>query len=86
MGTDATKCVVCGGEFSVKRTIIDGNSYHPSCALQSHGSHTSRDMASVVNKLWRLYETSKAFDACLSSDCDGPERDALRAAIAETYS
>jgi predicted nucleic acid-binding Zn-ribbon protein len=29
----------------------------------------------------RLRAAAKAFDACLSTDCDGPERDALRAAL-----
>ena len=54
MGTDATRCCVCGGEFSKERTIIDGRTYHPSCALMSHGSHTHKDMANAVNLIWDL--------------------------------
>lgn len=85
MGTDATRCVVCGGEFSRTRTIIDGNQYHPGCAIMSHGSHTARDMAHATNKLWALYDAAKKFDEALSVDCDGPEREALRKAIQATY-
>lgn len=35
MGTDATRCAICGGEFSAKRVHIDGGQYHPRCAIMS---------------------------------------------------
>lgn len=85
MTSDATRCAMCGGEFSATRTWIDGNQYHPTCALMSHGSHTSHDMARVSNKLWRLHEAATAFEAGLSEYCDGPERDILLATLRETY-
>ena len=54
MGTDATRCAVCGGEFSATRSIIDGVAMHPRCAIMSHGSHTHEDMANAVNLIWKL--------------------------------
>lgn len=79
------RCAVCGGEFSRTRTIIDGNRYHPGCAIMSHGSHTARDMAYAMNKLWSLFDAAKKFEETLSADCDSPEREALRKAIHDTY-
>lgn len=85
MYSDATRCAVCGGEFSSKRVIIDGQAMHARCSVMSYGSHTPDDMARLGNKLWDLYNAAKNFESCLSSDCDGPERDALRIAIAAAY-
>jgi hypothetical protein len=43
MSTDATRCKVCGGQFSAKRIIIDGMAYHERCAVMSYPSHTHED-------------------------------------------
>lgn len=83
--TDATRCATCGGPFSRKRIIIDGTAYHESCSVMSYGPHTPDDMADMAKRLWRLHEAAEAFEGGLSSLCDGPERDALNAALAETY-
>lgn len=85
MSSDATRCAVCGGEFSSKRVIIDGQAMHAGCSVMSYGPHTPDGMARLGNKLWDLWDAATNFETCLSSDCDGPERDALRRAIAETY-
>lgn len=57
MGTDATRCATCGGEFSAQRVIIDGVALHARCAIMSHGSHTHEDMARVTNLVWELRTT-----------------------------
>lgn len=85
MSSDATRCAVCGGEFSSKRVVIDGQAMHAGCSVMSYGPHTPDDMARLGNKLWDLWYAATKFEIGLSSDCDGPERDALRRAIAETY-
>ncbi len=37
----------------------------------------------AVGVVEELVEAARAFDSCLSTYCDGPERDALRAALAK---
>lgn len=43
--SDATRCKVCGGPFSAKRIIIEGDQYHEACALMSYSPHTHADYA-----------------------------------------
>ncbi len=43
MSTDATRCYVCGGEFSAKRIIIKGRAAHQGCAIMSYPPHTADD-------------------------------------------
>lgn len=83
--SDATTCAVCGGEFSSRRVIVEGIAMHPRCAVMSYGSHTHDDLADASSRLWNLYEAAKRFEERLSSDCDCPERDALRAVLASMY-
>jgi len=45
MSSDATRCARCGGEFSRKRIIVEGNAYHESCAIMSYPSRTNKDYA-----------------------------------------
>lgn len=53
MGTDATKCSVCGGEFSTRRVIIEGKAVHQGCSVMSYPPHTSDDMARLSDALER---------------------------------
>jgi hypothetical protein len=39
------------------------------------------DNTTLRKRVAELEGAARAFDECLSSDCDGPERDALRAAL-----
>lgn len=45
--------------------------------------HTSEDDARLISAAPDLLAAAQAFDADLSENCDGPARDALRAAIAK---
>lgn len=54
MKTDATKCAVCGGEFSAKRVIIDGRAMHQGCSVMSYPSHTPKAMNEMNNEIQRL--------------------------------
>ncbi len=54
MGTDATKCAVCGGEFGTKRIHIEGKQYHPGCAVMSYPPHTHDDWQRLADKSERL--------------------------------
>lgn len=51
MGNDATRCYVCGGEFSTKRTIIEGRAAHEGCAVMSYPPHTADAMAKMHDAL-----------------------------------
>lgn len=51
MGTDATRCAKCGGEFSAKRIHIDGDQFHPGCAIMSSPPHTHEDLARLSDVL-----------------------------------
>ena len=50
MSTDATRCKVCGGQFSAKRIIIDGMAYHARCAVMSYPSHTHEDYSRLSDE------------------------------------
>lgn len=50
MSTDATRCTVCGGPFSQKRIIIDGQAYHPRCSYMSHPTHTWEDYSRLSDE------------------------------------
>lgn len=54
MSSDATRCAVCGGEFSSKRVVVDGRAMHQGCAVMSYTSHTPDDMARMGAKIRRL--------------------------------
>lgn len=54
MGTDATRCAKCGGEFGSKRIHIDGDQYHPGCAIMSYPSHTPEDASRTTGEICRL--------------------------------
>lgn len=74
-GTDATRCKVCGGPFSAKRTIIDGEQYHERCALMSHPSHTWEDYARLSAQLATARKALEAAkEALLSNAPHGPQK------------
>lgn len=50
MSTDATRCKVCGGQFSAKRIIIDGCAYHERCAVMSYPPHTHEDYSRLSDE------------------------------------
>lgn len=50
MSTDATRCKVCGGQFSAKRVIIDGMAYHERCSVMSYPSHTHEDYSRLSDE------------------------------------
>lgn len=52
--TDATRCAVCGGEFSRQRVHIEGKQYHPRCAIASHGTHTYEDVVRLSAEIERM--------------------------------
>lgn len=54
MGTDATKCAKCGGEFSRKRIYVQGTAYHEGCVIMSYPSHTPADMEWMNREIERL--------------------------------
>jgi hypothetical protein len=45
------------------------------------GRKAAHATIALRKRVAELEGAARAFDECLSSDCDGPERDALRAAL-----
>lgn len=54
MTSDATRCAVCGGEFSAKCVVINGATMHPGCAVMSYPPHTPDDAARMSNTIFKL--------------------------------
>ena len=84
MGTNATRCAVCGGEFSATRSIVDGVAMHPRCSIMSHGSHTHEEMANAVNLIWKLRTALQKIAAC-EKRADGDVVDIAQRALHDLF-